>query len=486
MLGTISTFAFTMISSMILSRYLNKADYGSYKQVLYIYNSLAIIFVLGVPKAFSFFLPRVPKEQQRNTANRISSILFLAGAIMSLCLYFGADLIASLLKNKSLAELLRIFSITPFLMLPTFGIEGTLSSLKKAHLIALYHFFSRSILLSAVIVPIIFFNGSVKDVVIGFVIGSTFSLFIALIFKSYAFRYLGNQSTSVSYRELFNYSLPIFFAGLWGIIINSSDQYFISRFYGTTDFAEFVNGWIDLPFVTMIVASSSVILAPIYSKQAASVDAEKAREQIITIWHSVISKTIKITYPLLLFCFVFSKEIMILLFGIEYAESAVFFEVKVIASFFIVIAYGPLVLSIGGNRYYFKTHMYGALLLLPLQGLAVIIFDSAVAIVWVSVICLLGRIIAMLKYVANYLSLEVSELIPARTILKIIPAIFIVYITKLMSFHLDINIGPTLILAFVIYIISFLIWAKIVRLDYTSIISPFIGKAWATNVKKNN
>ncbi|MGI9286549.1 MAG: hypothetical protein ACR2P1_14275, partial [Pseudomonadales bacterium] len=58
--GNLSAFIFSIVSAMILSRYFNKVDYGTYKQILYVYNSLLVIFTLGLPRTYSFFLPRVP------------------------------------------------------------------------------------------------------------------------------------------------------------------------------------------------------------------------------------------------------------------------------------------------------------------------------------------------------------------------------------------------------------------------------------------
>ena len=48
--GQFSAFAIGIISPMILSRYFSKGDYGTYKQVMYVYNTLLIVFTLGLPK----------------------------------------------------------------------------------------------------------------------------------------------------------------------------------------------------------------------------------------------------------------------------------------------------------------------------------------------------------------------------------------------------------------------------------------------------
>ena len=43
-LGSLFSFGFAIVSSMILSRYFPKEDYGTYKQVLYVYTTLLTVF----------------------------------------------------------------------------------------------------------------------------------------------------------------------------------------------------------------------------------------------------------------------------------------------------------------------------------------------------------------------------------------------------------------------------------------------------------
>ena len=56
-IGSFFSFIVGIVSPMILSRYFDKGDYGTYKQVMYVYNTLLTIFTLGLPKAYAYFLP---------------------------------------------------------------------------------------------------------------------------------------------------------------------------------------------------------------------------------------------------------------------------------------------------------------------------------------------------------------------------------------------------------------------------------------------
>ena len=73
-MGSLASFAFSIVSAAILSRYFAKEDYGTYKQVMYVYNTLLTVFTLGLPKSYSYFLPRVTKEEGLSLVNKITNI----------------------------------------------------------------------------------------------------------------------------------------------------------------------------------------------------------------------------------------------------------------------------------------------------------------------------------------------------------------------------------------------------------------------------
>ena len=475
--GTLSAFVFSLVSAIVLSRYLNKADYGTYKQILYIYNTLLVIFALGLPRTYSFFLPRVPIEEAKNVIKKINNILIASGLCMGGVIYFGAEIIANLLNNNELINPLRYFSLVPIFMLPTIGLEGILATYKKTQLLAFYDIATKLLLLVFVVTPVVFMGEGVVSAMIGFSVASFISFLLATYLKYWPIKKVTPVSTSLSYKEIFNYATPMFIAGFWAILISSSDQFFISRYFGAEVFAEFANGALELPFVQMVIAASTIVLAPIYSKKAFDGSA-KAKEEIIQLWHSVLSKTIKITYPLIVFFYCFADMVMVALYGQTYVGSGEYFEIKLLVNFFTIVAFGPLLLATGGNKYYYRVHMYGAIVLIALQALSVLFINSPIAVVWVSVICQIGRILAMLLYVAIYFNVKLYQLFSWTIIIKLAPCFIILYAIKygILFFIGDSNVFVILSTASILYLILFVIWTYIAKLDYLSIIKPLLKK----------
>lgn len=478
LIGSLSAFGFSIVSSMILSRYFTKTDYGTYKQIMYVYTTLLGLFTLGLPKAYTFFLPRVSQSEAKNVINKINIILLISGAVLSSILYFGSDFIASTLKNEELSLPLKWFSVVPLFMLPTMGLEGILSTYKKTQLLALYNIITRVLMLICVITPILFFNGNVIHAVIGFAISSFLSFLLANYLKYHPLRKIyENMPSSVSYKDIVKYTQPIMLATLCGVVINATDQFFISRYFGNEVFADFANGSLELPFVSMIISAGGLVLAPIFSKQIYD-NGIDATESIIQLWRSVFSKSIKLIYPLVVFFFCFGDVIMVLLYGQQYESSGTYFRIKLIVNFFTLAMYGPLLLSIGGNIFYFKVHFYGAILLILLELISVKTINSPLAITAISVICQIGRIFAMLGYISKYFKIKVIDLFPIKLIIELLlPSIIIIYLLKFIFEGFTLLQGISLIIvAGLGYIIILFLWIRYRKIDYYSIIKPLLQK----------
>ena len=63
----------------VLSRCLDAGEYGTYRQVLYVYQTLLIVFSLGMPRAYSYFLVRMPAEEGRSCGGRMRRMLLVRG-----------------------------------------------------------------------------------------------------------------------------------------------------------------------------------------------------------------------------------------------------------------------------------------------------------------------------------------------------------------------------------------------------------------------
>ena len=471
-MGSLSSFALGIISAAILSRYFDKAEYGTYRQILYVYNTLLVIFSAGLPRVFAYYLPRFTLAQGKSIIWKISKLLFLFGMVFSIFLYCFSGIIADVLKNPELAIGLKYFSPIPMLLLPTLGIEGIFSSYKKTIYIAIYNTVTRILMLLFIVLPVILLKGTYLYAIYGWIIVSVISLGLAYYFKGIPFKGIETEQAKLSLKEIFKYSMPIVTASIAGIAIQSADQFYISRYFGSATFAEFANGFIQLPFVSMVTGATSVVLMPAFSRL---IHEKTEAFKIAELWQNALLKSAIIIYPLVIFFIFYAKDVIVLLYSDSYANSAVYFQIAVFLNFFNIIIFAPLILAMGETKYYSKVHIILAILIWPIEYFIVILYNSPIAIAIVSVALAIIKVFIFLKYASKLINVGFFLLFPVKKLFMLILHASIVggLITILIKYSLNnLPIIPKLMLAFSAYLILLFFTSKIFKIDYSIVYKP--------------
>lgn len=476
-LGSFCAFGVSILSTIILSRYFDKAGYGTYRQVLYVYQILLAVFTLGLPKAYAYFLPRVKESEAKSLIKKITLLFYLLGGLFSLLLFLFSPQIALILKNPQLELALKVFSPVPFLLLPTMGLEGIFAAYQKNKYMALYNVVTKSLILICVALPVIIWNGTYIEALTGFVVASFISFLIANYLKYWCVKAQQEQTTTVSYQEIVKFALPLLLASLGGILFVSADNFFISRYFGAQVFAEFANGSLELPFVGMLINACSTVLLPLFSERMYK--NQCPRMAILPTWISVFKKTIMLTYPLILFFIVYADTIMEFLYGAAYAASGTYFRIKLMVNFFTVISYFPILVALGATKLYWRVQVVAAVILIILEYASILVFHSPYAITVISVLCKIGIIVVFLIYISRHLQVGFFDIIPMRMVVTVVlPALGILLaIRGVFSLYPDaFDALMVLLISFSLYILSFFFWSKLVKLNYYSIVQPVINK----------
>lgn len=476
-IGNLVSFAFTLVSTAILSRYLTKDDYGTYKQVMYIYNTLLMVFTLGLPKAYSYFLSRCSVAEGKSVSRKINLIFFAIGSVFSLFLYAGADVIAIVLNNPNLGRALRLFSLTPLFLLPTMGLESIMAVYKKTYLNAIYIIATRCFMLLLVALPVALYRADCDTAIIGFTFSSLVSCVVALMLKKVPFKGYNSQKTKLSFREIISFSIPLAVASFWSIAIKSADQFFISRYFGNEVFADFSNGSLELPFVGMILGATATVLLPVFSK---NVQTEGANSRtIIETWKNATAKSVMLIYPLVIYCWCFAIPIMTLLYGDKYVDSAIYFRIMLVVNLFTIAPYYPIIIALGKTKYYANVHMWNAFLVWVAELLLIKIYPNPYLITVVSVACHLIKILIMINFISKETNSRISQLLPVGTIVKILSTCVVSGLIVLQTANRlfgGLSDFYLLSVTFIIYCILLLLTGKICKLNYITLITPFLNK----------
>jgi O-antigen/teichoic acid export membrane protein len=439
-----------------------------------VYNTLLVIFSAGLPSVFSYFLPRFNLQQGKDIVWKITKALLLLGMVFSVALFTISGLISDVLKNPQLENGLKIFSAVPVLLLPTLGLEGIFSTYKKTYYIAIYNIITRILMLLCIVLPVIILKGSYENAIYGWIAASFFSLCLALYFKRIPFIGIKAEKAYLRFKEILKYSLPIATASIWIIAIKSADQFFISRFFGSEVFADFSNGFIDLPFISMVTLASSNVIMPVFSKM---IKDKSGVNEVINLWRNTLIKSAVILYPLVVF-FIFNAEnIIVLIYSNTYLNSTVYFQIALILNFFNVILFSPLMFSIGETKIFSRIHLIFAFATWTLEYLTILLFNSPIAIALCSVIMSILTVFVFIIFLSRFFKVSIVNFVPLRYILTlIIHSMLAITFTKFIISLLLPNVDRIidLMATFVLFFSLLLATARIFKLNYLIVIEPII------------
>jgi O-antigen/teichoic acid export membrane protein len=477
-ISSLSSILISIGSAAILARYFSKADLGTYKQILYVYGSLLIIFSAGLPSIYSYYLPRYTRGQGLSIVKSISGLLFLCGIFFSLTLFFGAGLFAELLSNPDIEEGLRLFSIIPLLLLPTLGLEGVFVSYQLTYILPIYNTVTRLLMLFCIVAPIIIFGSQIEYAIYGWIVASIITLVIAYFIIKIPFK--GNLATGsdLSYKAILAYSMPIMGASLAGMAINSSDQFYISRYFGQEIFAEFSNGFIQLPFVGMVVGSASAVIMPKLSSYFAKLNGDKS--QILMLWQSMTIKSALILYPLIVLFFYFSDYFVVLLYSDLYEASSDYFKIKLVANLFNIILFGPMLLASGNSKYYMNLHIVFAILTWTLQYIGILIFNDPYITASISVFLMIALIAVGYIKIKKILEVDYLEIFPITIMAKIAAhcsVSILIAVTLINCFPVnDHSMFLKVGLSTIVYILILISSSYLLNIDYLKSYTPLFNR----------
>ena len=471
-ISSFCSFLVGIVSPMILARYFDKSDYGTYKQVIYVYNTLLFVFTLGLPKAYAYYLPKYASEFSKDIINKITKIFLVLGSLFTLFLIVFSGIIANILRNPDLKLALMLFSPTPFFLLPTLGLDSIYASFRKTQYLALYTIVTKILTILCIVLPVVLFNGNYLHAIIGFDVASLLSCLIALYMKSWPVREYGSQKADVTYSDIFKFAIPLFYASIWGMIINSANQFFVSRYYGTEEFASFSNGFMANPIVGMVISAIAAILLPAFS----GLDKGKGMSnQMIQLWKSSVLMSAKIIFPMLIYSTFFSSIVMTCMDGNLYSDSAVFFQIKNIGDLFYIIPFAPILLAIGKTKDYANVHMIVAILIVVLEFLVCKLALPALWIAIVSELCNVIKIILMMRIIIKFDNRTIQDFFPIRDLFMVILVSSITSIITLLLLRVvDLNKFTALFVSILLFVVIYYLICRLFKLSYKDVVCRLV------------
>lgn len=326
-----------LIIAAVLARVLDKSDYATYRQTLLAYNLAAPILSLGLPSALYYFMP---DEESRARGVLLENLVLLgiAGLALSLFLALGGNgLLAHHFRNPELEKTLLVFSPYPILMLPASATAACLMVKDKTLWVAFHTLGTRIVTLILVFAAILL-NPTPFMAVVGLVVAAviTFASGIALMMRS-----VSGSISAISLagmKKQLAYSVPLGVGVMIGTLNINLDKLLVSIFTTPDNFAVYVNGAMEIPFIGVITGSATAVLLPEMRRLFKEGNAGEA----LALWKRAGIKSGSIIIPMMGLLLILAPDLMALLYSEKYRSSADVFRIYLLLLPIRIVIFGAV------------------------------------------------------------------------------------------------------------------------------------------------
>jgi O-antigen/teichoic acid export membrane protein len=306
----------TLVTGMILSRLLTKADYGAFGQAFMIYTLFSTVLCLSLPQSLYYFIPRAKAEEKPRVMSQTMILMVVLAGITSLAMYFSTPFLAGKMNNPELILLMKVMSFYPLADMISQIVIPALVSIDRANISAIFGTIFSVARITGIVVPLLLGLSLMAslEIMVLVVFGTTL---LGLILLVVFFRVKSLWFNMFFLREQLNYAIPMAGALAIGLIGRQLDKWIISLFFGPEQYAVFSNGAQELPIVGVVTAGMASAILPEMVKFAG----ENKILDALGLWKRSSRVCALVMFPTFVLSLFLSQELMILLFSRKYIDS---------------------------------------------------------------------------------------------------------------------------------------------------------------------
>ncbi|MEM7385605.1 MAG: oligosaccharide flippase family protein [Verrucomicrobiota bacterium] len=312
------TTVVTLLIAAVLSRWLDKNEYSTYRKTLLVYQSLAPFLALGLPNALYHFLADDSLNQRKVYADNLF-ILTGVGLVFGFVMALGGNrVIAWGFNNDGLESTLLLLGFYALPTLAVTGLAAVLVTKGQVKVLALFNIVTRLLLFFTVVGVAFFFPHKAAPPIAAH-LGMAFLIAGPALYL--AWKNLSGTAVRPDGRGMvrqLKFGVPLGLAAVIGLLSVGLDKVIVAAMEPDEAFAVYVNGAFELPLISIVTASSAAILLP----EMTRLFRQAELGEMLTLWRRSAVKCAVILIPFAGLAFLLAPEIMVLLYSEKYRLSS--------------------------------------------------------------------------------------------------------------------------------------------------------------------
>ncbi len=352
---------------------------AEYQNVWLVFNSTYMLFIFSLPSVLFYFHPRLDEAGRRYLMSLVHQILLSLGVVYGALLWLGAPWLRDFYHmSPDAVGHLRVFAIYSFAMVGSAAMESTFNLLGRFKLLAVWMSVESALFLVMALGPLVagaqpqLFQGpaallgalwptlgpeaaSIRAVCwllsgMALLKWAIFQLVLAARHPDMAWHPVKFVGARV--KPLLGYALPITATTLVAYLAMYMDKNIVAAWF--TDkaiYAKFQAGALEVPFVSVLVGSVSVVMLPHLSR----LQHEGKLAEMADLLAEGVEKVAWLVFPIFTLLMVLADPLYVAFWGPAYAESALPFRLYLLLFPMRLMFYGQVLNNLGLQRWVLGT-----------------------------------------------------------------------------------------------------------------------------------
>ncbi len=407
---------------IVLARVLEKAILGDVFKLIMIYTTAVLIGNFGFSDNPYYFVPKLPPASHGRFLSQCMRILGITGLVAG-CLsflvflyFFGNPLIGAIFIGVITLELAT--SITPDFLVAT----------GRAAASALFNVVLSLIRVFVIIGICLYATDVILALAYGFLAVAMIRLIFSLLLNRTVLTRDQGPLPPGFLKQQLDFGIPLGFANLTMRINKQVDNYVVAFYFSSSMFAEYTVGSWEIPMILKIPYS----ITAVYMSQYTRLYDENRIAELHQQWLKVSEKIILLLVPITMFFLIFAGEFIHVVFGEQFTDAVIVFQIFTVTLFTRVSSYSGLLKSLGESRFV----LTNSLLLVTLNLVFNILFVWLLGLYGAPIGTLLANLVALavsLRKISSVIRVPISRLMPYGFHLKVTGVSFVTAIAVYYS-----------------------------------------------------
>lgn len=385
-------FALSFLLPLLVVRYLDLNQVGIYRESFQVIMTLVAILPFGFSASAYYFLSR-NKEEQPAIIFNILIFNFVIGGIACALLWMFPNIIGSIFRDEELVQLSGLIGVVIWLWVFGAFLEIVAVANQEPRLATVFIIMAQFTKTLLMVLAVVVFE-SVEALIYAAIIQGVIQTIVLLVYLNAKFRGLWSSFSFAIFKRQLLYVLPYGMMALLWVLQSDVHNFFVGYKFTPAEFAIYVYGCFQLPFLGILYESIASVMIPRMSELQQQGDKREMLETSVR----AMDKLAFFYFPIYALLLIAGYDLITALFTPEFAAAVPIFLINITLIPFGILISDPVVRAYENlGRFLLKLRLALIPLMIVIMWAAIDHLSLGAMITIVVVVTIIERVVTAIR-----------------------------------------------------------------------------------------